>query len=209
MQKLTLLFIYGNDEERKLRYRVTDDMPVGVMLEKLIGFQFVIDSSDPTTFRVMHKGAEISDLTKTFEDLNIADGDEIFIMPTVFDPIPPLPENDVPIKKQSRERTPSKRRYPDAEYMPKKEPVRKPGSSYSPRRRPERTSSQVSPSGKSTSAPRQSSVPKRDEKGSSVQTTTPRQGEKKVSENAPIPFKPKSRNYHRNYKKPSAPKKPS
>ena len=33
MQKLTLLFIYGQDEERRLRYRVTDDMPVGVMIE--------------------------------------------------------------------------------------------------------------------------------------------------------------------------------
>ena len=97
MQKLTLLFIYGQDEERRLRYRVTDDMPVGVMIEKLIGFQFVIDSADPKTFRVMHNGTEITDLTQTFEQSSVADGDEIYLIPTVFEPIPPLPENDAPI----------------------------------------------------------------------------------------------------------------
>ena len=115
MQKLTLLFIYGQDEERRLRYRVTDDMPVGVMIEKLIGFQFVIDSADPKTFRVMHNGTEITDLTQTFEQSSVADGDEIYLIPTVFEPIPPLPENDAPIKRQRNDRRPQKKRVPENE----------------------------------------------------------------------------------------------
>ncbi len=99
MQKLTITFIYGKDDTRKLKYRLTSDIPVGVMLEKLIGFQFIVDSSDPKTFQVMHNGKALEDLSKTFEECEIIDGDEIFLIPTVFDPIPPLPDVDVPIKK--------------------------------------------------------------------------------------------------------------
>lgn len=99
MQKLTITFVYGKDDTRKLKYRLTSDIPVGVMLEKLIGFQFIVDSSDPKTFQVMHNGQAIEDLSKTFEECQIIDGDEVFLIPTVFDPIPPLPEVDVPIKK--------------------------------------------------------------------------------------------------------------
>lgn len=99
MQKLTITFIYGKDEERKLKYRFTNDIPVGVMMEKLIGFQFVVDSADPTSFEIIHNGTKIQDLTKTFEQCSIADGDEIYLVPTVFDPIPPIAYSDVPPKK--------------------------------------------------------------------------------------------------------------
>lgn len=178
MQKLTLLFIYGQDEERRLRYRVTDDMPVGVMIEKLIGFQFVIDSADPKTFRVMHNGAEITDLTQTFEQSSVADGDEIYLIPTVFEPIPPLPENDAPIKRQRNDRRPQKKRVPENEDGPKKETMRKPGSYPNQRRRrPEHSSNK----------------PALQEK-----PQTQNQTEQK-KDGAPVPFKPKSRNYHRSH----------
>ncbi len=193
MQKLTVTFIYGNDEERRLRYRVTDDMPIGVMLEKLIGFQFVIDSSDPTTFRVMHGGAELSDLTKTFEECSISDGDEIYLLPTVFDPVPPPRESDIPVKKQNRDKPHSKRRISDIDDIPKKEPVRKPSSaSYSQkRRRPEQgtysAQTKILAEGEHEKAPQAQAAEK--------------------SAGAPVPFKPKNRNYHRSHsKKPSAPK---
>lgn len=193
MQKLTVTFIYGNDEERRLRYRVTDDMPVGVMLEKLIGFQFVIDSADPTTFHIVHKGAELSDLTKTFEECSVSDGDEIYLMPTVFEPVPPLRENDIPVKKQNRDKPHPRRRISDLDDIPKKEPFRKPGSaSYSQRRR--------RPEHGSYSAPTKASAESEREKAPQVQTSV-------KSDGAPVPFKPKSRSYHRNHsKKPSAPK---
>lgn len=177
MQKLTLVFIYGQDEERRLRYRVTDDMPVGVMLEKLIGFQFVIDSADPKTFHVMHKGAEIADLSQTFEQCSVADGDEIYLIPTVFEPIPPLPENDAPIKRPRSDRRPPKKRVSENEDGPKKEPMRKPGSYPNQRRR----------------RPEHDKKPTAQEKPQTVS-----QGEQK-KENAPVPFKPKSRNYHRSH----------
>ena len=99
MQKLTVTFIYGKDDSRKLKYRLTGDVPVGVMLEKLISFQFIIDSADPKTFNVIHKGVQIEDLSKTFEECEIIDGDEVYLIPTAFEPIPPLPENDTPVKK--------------------------------------------------------------------------------------------------------------
>ncbi len=99
MQKLTITFVYGKDDTRKLKYRLTSDIPVGVMLEKLIGFQFIVDSADPKTFNVLHNGVEIEDLSKTFEECQIIDGDEVYLIPTVFDPIPPLPEVEVPVKK--------------------------------------------------------------------------------------------------------------
>ncbi len=180
MQKLTLLFVYGQDEERRLRYRVTDDMPVGVMIEKLIGFQFVIDSSDPKTFHVIHNGTEIADLSQTFEQCSVADGDEIYLIPTVFDPIPPLPENDTPAKRPRPDRRQPKKRPHENDESPKKEPVRKPGSYPNQRRRrPEHDSKKPA------------------SKEPSQQNT---QTEQK-KENAPVPFKPKSRNYHRNHNK--------
>lgn len=182
MQKLTLVFIYGQDEERRLRYRVTDDMPVGVMLEKLIGFQFIIDSADPKTFHVMHNGAEISDLAQTFEQCSVADGDEIYLIPTVFDPIPPLPENDAPIKRPRPDRRQNKKRPHEGDESPKKEPVRKPGSYPNQRRR----------------------KPEHDSKKPSVQEKPQQQSEQK-KDSSPVPFKPKTRSYHRNHtKKPQA-----
>ncbi|MDP4134208.1 MAG: hypothetical protein Q8882_09370 [Bacillota bacterium] len=98
MQKITVTFIYGKDETRKLKYRMTDDVPLRVIIEKLISFQFIIDCADPGTFTITCKGQEINDLNKNFEDCNIIDGDEIYLMPTIFDPIPPAPEPEAPQK---------------------------------------------------------------------------------------------------------------
>ena len=215
MQKLTVTFIYGKDDTRKLKYRLTGDIPVGVMLEKLIGFQFIVDSADPKTFQILHKGVQIEDLSKTFDECEIIDGDEIFLIPTVFDPIPPLPENDAPIKKTS-----SKSHEKDFEEVE--------GSSHSHshhRSNQSRQGGRNNPhgngnyrrNGAQTSQPHtqkkqgdfQKSERKND-KQEKVQASKPlnqatSQTEKK---DAPIPFKPHSRNYHRNHgRRPSAPNK--
>lgn len=187
MQKLTITFVYDNDEERRLKYRVTDDMPVGVMIEKLIGFQFVIDSADPTTFEIMHNGTKIDDLTKTFEHYSVLDGDEIHLIPTVFEPIPPLPENDLPIKRPRQERKPQQRRHTAdiAADTPKKEPMRKPNSYPNQKRR--------RPSSHSSGKPQQGfDRPASAEKAEQVK-------------DAPVPFKPKNNknNFYRSHKKPS------
>lgn len=184
MQKLTITFIYKDDEERRLKYRVTDDMPLGVMLEKLIGFQFIIDSADPTTFRVMHNGEEFGDLSKTFEHYSVADGDEIHLMPTVFEPIPPLPENDMPIKRPHTEKKAPRHRQlsDDITDSPKKEPMRKPNNFGNQRkRRPTHTNNTQQNSEKG--APRSQEASKQD---------------------APVPFKPRNKNgYYRSHKKSS------
>lgn len=167
MSKLTITFVYGKDEDRKLKYRLTGDMPIGVMIEKLISFQFIVDSADPKTFKVIKGGEEITDLTKTFDEEEIVDGDEIYLVPTVFEPIPPLPEVDVPVKKADSS-------------------INKPHGdrrNHRPRNNQRRRDNHSNHS----SAERKGVVKE--------------QGEKKEDGSAPIPFKPRSRNYHRNYRK--------
>lgn len=190
MQKLTLIFIYGSDETRRLKYRVTDDMPVGVMIEKLIGFQFIIDCADPNSFNVMHNGVQITDLSKTFEECSIADGDEIYLIPTVFEPIPPIPENDVPIKHARQGKRPEKRKSFDKEAAHEAQNSRGDLSKKSAalqqkkRRSPERT---------------QKSAPK-DNKPASTDV---------AKSDSPVPFKPKNKNYYHTRRKPVAsPKTP-
>lgn len=188
MQKLTLIFIYGSDETRRLKYRVTDDMPVGVMIEKLIGFQFIIDCADPNSFNVCHNGVQITDLSKTFEDCGISDGDEIYLMPTVFEPIPPIPENDAPIKHARQGKRTEKRKSFDKEATREAQnshgdlSKNSAASQQKRRRPPERT---------------QKSVPKYNKPASS-------DGAKSDS---PVPFKPKNKNYYRTRRKPGAPPK--
>lgn len=184
MQKLTLIFIYGSDENRRLKYRVTDDMPVGVMIEKLIGFQFVIDCADPTTFQIMHNGQQIKDLSKTFEECSISDGDEIYLIPTVFEPIPPIIENDAPIKRPRQDKRPQKKKSFDKEpsvggQNSRTDSQKKPAAPQQKRRRPEIDQRSTSKENKPASY----------------------DGAKSDS---PVPFKPKSRNYYRTRKKPGS-----
>ncbi len=197
MQKITVTFIYGKDDTRKLKYRLTGDIPIGVMLEKLIGFQFIVDSADPKTFNVLHKGVQLEDLSKTFEECEVIDGDEIYLVPTVFDPIPPLPENDAPIKK-APSRTHEKTDFQEEEQHHShhrqnsgRQGGGKNNNSHNNYRRGGHTQGQQKKQG----APQGERKPQ-----SQSQNTKPAanssQGEKK---DAPIPFKPHSRNFHRNH----------
>ncbi len=204
MQKLTVTFIYGKDDTRKLKYRLTGDIPIGVMLEKLIGFQFIVDSADPKTFNVLHKGVQIEDLSKTFEECEIIDGDEIYLIPTVFDPIPPLPENDAPIKKAPA-RSQERDIFAEAESTSHQHPHHKSNQGRQGGRNSSHGNGNYRKGGQNNQSHPQkkqgdfSKGERRSEKNQSVKTSpqpAPSQGEKK---DAPIPFKPHSRNFHRNH----------
>jgi len=204
MQKLTVTFIYGKDDTRKLKYRLTGDIPIGVMLEKLIGFQFIVDSADPKTFNVLHKGIQIEDLSKTFEECEIIDGDEIYLVPTVFDPIPPLPENDAPIKK-APSRNHDKADISEEEHHSHH---RQGGNRQSGGRnnhgnyrhnnhQPNQPKKQSSPQGE-----------RKVQSQSQKPATPPSHNAQSEKKDAPIPFKPHSRNYHRNHgRRPGTPNK--
>ncbi|MDO5479155.1 MAG: hypothetical protein Q4G23_08335 [Clostridia bacterium] len=195
MQKITVTFIYGKDDTRKLKYRLTGDVPIGVMLEKLIGFQFIVDSADPKTFNVLHKGIQIEDLSKTFEECEVIDGDEIYLVPTVFDPIPPLPENDVPIKKApSRSHDKDNLSGDEHHHSHHRQNQSRQGgtrnngnSSYGNSRRGNHQPQQQRKQGASQG--------ERKPQSQKPAPSSP-QNEKKEG---PIPFKPHSRNYHRNH----------
>ena len=196
MQKLTVTFIYGKDDSRKLKYRLTGDIPIGVMLEKLIGFQFIVDSADPKTFNVMHKGIQLTDLSKTFEECEIIDGDEIYLIPTVFDPIPELPENDAPVKKvapKNRDRRENEEH--DGQVNHHRQNTNRQGghgnSSNNHGRRNQNSSHTQRKQGE-FSKPEHKAQPAK----SQSQPQGAPQGEKK---DGPIPFKPHSRNFHRNH----------
>lgn len=194
MQKLTLTFIYGKDETRKLKYRLTGDIPVGVMMEKLIGFQFVIDCADPKTFHLMHNGKEITDLSKTFEECGIIDGDEIYLMPTVYEPIPPLPEKDLsPQKPKSPQRNDRRPRQNAPSGERRQNEQRSGGSGNSGRRH-------------HANSPR----PQADKPQAEKPRTDKPQTEKAPSaegEKKSVPFKPRRNNYHRGHSRSSgAPK---
>ncbi len=196
MQKLTITFIYGKDDTRKLKYRLTSDIPVGVMLEKLIGFQFIVDSSDPKTFQVMHNGKAIEDLSKTFEECEIIDGDEIFLIPTVFDPIPPLPEVDVPIKKDKvRSHEHSSHQGDDSSRSHSRHGSQRGGKGNYHHRNKNYSANHNKKADEAK--PQEKTAPK-------VKETSP-EGEKN---SAPIPFKPHNKNFRRKFnKKPQDTKK--
>lgn len=203
MQKLTVTFIYGKDDTRKLKYRLTGDIPIGVMLEKLIGFQFIVDSADPKTFNVLHKGIQIEDLSKTFEECEIIDGDEIFLIPTVFDPIPPLPENDTPIKKapsRNHERDSFAEDEGSSSHSHHRSNQNRQGGRNSSHgngnyRRSVQNSNHSNPQKKQGDSNKSERKTEKPQSAKPQVQSTP-QGEKK---DAPIPFKPHSRNYHRNH----------
>ena len=204
MQKLTVTFIYGKDDTRKLKYRLTGDIPIGVMLEKLIGFQFIVDSADPKTFNVMHKGVQIEDLSKTFEECEIIDGDEIYLVPTVFDPIPPLPENDAPIKK-APSRNHERDSFAEEESASSSHSHNRSGQNRQGGRNTSHGNGNYrrgSQNNNHSNSPKKQGDFNRPERksekpqGAKPQTQSTPQGEKK---DAPIPFKPHSRNFHRNH----------
>ena len=201
MQKLTVTFIYGKDDTRKLKYRLTGDIPIGVMLEKLIGFQFIVDSADPKTFNVLHKGIQIEDLSKTFEECEIIDGDEIYLVPTVFDPIPPLPENDAPIKKTPLKNH-DKADFPDEEHRlhHRQGGTRQGGGRNNSSHGNYRHNNHQHNQPKKQSSSQSERKPQAQQSSKPTSPTAP--GEKK---DGPIPFKPHSKNYHRNHgRKPGA-----
>ncbi len=194
MQKLTLTFIYGKDETRKLKYRLTDDLPIGALLEKLIGFQFIIDCADPNTFHVMHKGVQLDDLSKSFEAYGVVDGDEIFLLPTVYEPIPPLPDTPIQMKKKSQ--THAQRNHSSTNR----------DTHLSERSNGQKSSSQQRRSSSGTAS--RNDTP-RQEKPSFPEASSLKKG---TEAKKPIPFKPRRNNYHRSHKRSdigpsSAPKK--
>ncbi len=195
MQKLTITFIYGKDDTRKLKYRLTGDIPIGVMLEKLIGFQFIVDSADPKTFNVMHKGIQIEDLSKTFEECEIIDGDEIYLVPTVFEPIPELPENDAPVKKmpqKSHDRRESDDHEAAGNHPHHRQGGNRQGGHGSPNNHGRRNQNSPHPQRKQGDF----SKPERKPQNQGQKPQGAPQGEKK---DGPIPFKPHQRSYHRNH----------
>lgn len=192
MQKLTITFIYGKDETRKLKYRLTDDLSIGAILEKLIGFQFVIDCADPKTFQVMHKGVHLEDFSKTFEAYGVVDGDEIFLLPTVYEPIPPLPDTPIQTKKKSQMHTQRKRSSSEGRNSQSGERSGSSKSSSQRRRSSSGTASHGTASHGDTS---------RQEKPAAREASSPQKG---TDAKKPIPFKPRRNNYHRSHKRSDA-----
>ncbi len=201
MQKLTLTFIYGKDEERKLKYRLTDDIPVGVMMEKLIGFQFVVDSADPTSFEIIHNGTKIEDLTKTFEQHSIADGDEIYLVPTVFDPIPPITYSDLPPKKAKvSDKSESRKPYKNSSFS--KELPEGKDNLNTPKRNPAKNPNQRH----RRSSDGRSYAGKNRDSQSFAKPYVPEnepQNKNQASTSSAVPFKAKNKNFRRTHKKPS------
>ncbi|MBR6719769.1 MAG: hypothetical protein IKL74_02540 [Clostridia bacterium] len=194
MQKITVTFIYGKDDTRKLKYRLTGDVPIGVMLEKLIGFQFIVDSADPKTFNVLHKGIQIEDLSKTFEECEVIDGDEIYLVPTVYEPIPPLPENDAPLKpipaksKDKADFSESEHHQHHHRQNQNRQGGNRNNSPHGNYRRGNHQQGQQKKQGTSQG-----------EKKSQGQKSVPQTAPQTEKKDAPIPFKPHSRNFHRNH----------
>lgn len=83
MQKITVTFVYGLDELRKLRYRLNVDQTLKYAIMKLINFQFLMDSRDYKTYQIFAAGKECPSLDESFAHYGITDGDNIFITPTV------------------------------------------------------------------------------------------------------------------------------
>lgn len=137
MQKITVTFIYTKDETRKLRYRLSSETTIGEMIAKLIKFQFVIDCEDYNTFEVSVGGNRITSLSDTFETCGIKDGDEIFITPTVFRPVPPPQNNNNSQNHQGRRRPPrqsrpSQSKRPDQGAQSKQSAAQKPPRDVAP-----------------------------------------------------------------------------